>query len=116
MSDAIVVHTKADLLNASSDAICATTGRGITALRTRVSTQLRSMPSPREGALALLPRHEQYLHDAISCLEESLANLRTPELVATSLRLALDATGAISGAITPDEVLGQVFASFCIGK
>jgi len=116
MSDAIVVHTKADLPHASSDAVCATTGLGITALRTRVSTQLRSMPSPREGALALLPRHEQYLRDAISCLEESLANLGTPELAATSLRLALDATGAISGAITPDEVLGQVFASFCIGK
>ena len=116
MSDAIVVHTKADLPHASSDAICATTGQGITTLRTRVSTQLRSMPAPREGALALLPRHEQYLRDAISCLEESLENLHTPELVATSLRLALDATGAISGAITPDEVLGQVFASFCIGK
>ena len=116
MSDAIVIHTKADLPRANNDAICATTGLGIAALRTRVSTHLRSMPAPREGALALLPRHEQYLYDCISCLEESLANLRTPELVATSLRLALDATGAISGSITPDEVLGQVFASFCIGK
>ena len=116
MSDAIVVHTKADVPHANNDAICATTGLGIAALRTKVSTHLRSMPLPREGALALLPRHEQYLRDAISCLEDSLAHVSTPELVATSLRLALDATGAISGAITPDEVLGQVFASFCVGK
>lgn len=116
MSNAIAVHTKSDLPHANIDAICAVTGAGIAALRTRISTQLRSMPAPREGALALLPRHEQYLRDSISCLEESLENLDTPELLATSLRLALDASGAISGTVTPDEVLGQVFASFCIGK
>jgi tRNA modification GTPase len=116
MTDAVVVHTKADLKHAHREAVCAMSGLGIDELRTRVSTHLRSMPAPREGALALLPRHEQYLRNSIACLEDSLEHVTTPELVATSLRLALDATGAISGAVTPDEVLGQVFASFCIGK
>ena len=116
MSGAVCVHTKGDLQGAHPDAICAMTNDGIANLRTQVSKQITTMPTPREGALALLPRHEQLLRDSISCLEESLENLDTPELVATSLRLALDATGAISGSITPDEVLGQIFASFCIGK
>ena len=116
MSEAIVVHTKSDMNNAHEDAICATTNSGLAEFRTRIAKLLTAMPTPREDALAILPRHEQYLRDSLSCLEESLANSSVPELVATSLRLSLDATGAISGIITPDEVLGQVFASFCIGK
>lgn len=116
ISDAIVVHTKSDVKNAHADAVCARTNSGIAELCTTIAKHLSDMPTPREDALALLPRHEQYLRDALDCLEESLENKGVPELVATSLRLALDATGAISGKITPDEVLGEVFASFCIGK
>ena len=38
------------------------------------------------------------------------------ELVAEELRLAADSLGRIVGAIAPDEVLGAIFARFCIGK
>jgi tRNA modification GTPase len=37
-------------------------------------------------------------------------------LIAAELREALDALGAILGQITPDDVLGRIFSSFCIGK
>ena len=40
----------------------------------------------------------------------------TLELVAEELRLAADSLGRIVGAIAPDEVLGAIFARFCIGK
>ena len=38
------------------------------------------------------------------------------ELVAMHLRSALDVMAILAGTIAPDEVLGRVFASFCIGK
>ncbi|NUQ67170.1 MAG: tRNA uridine-5-carboxymethylaminomethyl(34) synthesis GTPase MnmE, partial [Phycisphaerales bacterium] len=39
-----------------------------------------------------------------------------PELVAAGLRRALDLVGELAGRLTPDEVLGRIFAGFCIGK
>jgi tRNA modification GTPase len=39
-----------------------------------------------------------------------------PELVASSLRTALDRLGEVDGAVPPDEVLGRLFSRFCIGK
>jgi sterol desaturase/sphingolipid hydroxylase (fatty acid hydroxylase superfamily) len=39
-----------------------------------------------------------------------------PELVAASLRTALDRLGEVARAIPPDDVLGRLFAGFCIGK
>lgn len=38
------------------------------------------------------------------------------ELIALDLRLALDALGEVVGAVSPDEILGRIFAEFCIGK
>jgi len=113
---AIVVHTMGDLEDADESAVSARTGTGLDELRHRVAQKLTSIPQPRQDALAILPRHEQNLSGALSCLTEALHNHATPELTATSLRLALDALGSITGQITPDDVLGQVFSTFCIGK
>jgi tRNA modification GTPase len=38
------------------------------------------------------------------------------ELLAEELRLAREALGAITGESTPDDVLGEIFSRFCIGK
>jgi tRNA modification GTPase len=38
------------------------------------------------------------------------------ELIALELRDALDSLGRVLGQITPDDVLGRIFSSFCIGK
>jgi tRNA modification GTPase len=53
--------------------------------------------------------------EAAAALEEALA-MDAPELVAASLRTALDRLGEVAGAIPPDDVLGRLFAGFCIGK
>ena len=42
--------------------------------------------------------------------------MRDVELVAGELRDALDALGQIAGRIDPDQIIGRVFASFCVGK
>jgi len=38
------------------------------------------------------------------------------ELIALDMRLALDALGEVIGQLTPDDILGRIFAEFCIGK
>jgi tRNA modification GTPase len=77
------------------------------------------------GAVVLQPRHEAALRAAHRHLRESIdlvrsspahGSLGNAELVAATMRAALDELGAIAGAVTPDDVLGRIFAHFCIGK
>jgi tRNA modification GTPase len=39
-----------------------------------------------------------------------------PELIAEDLRQAQTTLGEITGAVTPDDLLGKIFNEFCIGK
>lgn len=64
----------------------------------------------------LLPRHHRALASASEALRAAAANAATPELAATNLRSALDELAQLVGAITPDDVIGRVFATFCVGK
>ena len=113
----LVVHTKVDSTNCNSEhAISIKTMRGIDALRKRIENTLDATPTPSTDALALYPRHIRYLQDAIESLSRALSEIKVPELAAASLREALNDIGKITGEVTPDEVLGEVFSSFCIGK
>ena len=117
MKNNIVVHTKSDLKHTGSNhCVCALTGEGIKQLKHIVEQRLFSVPSPSEDAIALLPRHEEHLHEAILALRAALSNCSVRELAAASLRDSLNSLGSISGNVTPDDVIGEVFASFCIGK
>lgn len=63
-------------------------------------------------------RHIQALIDAQSALEhaaQQLAN-HAPELVAEDLRQAQSHLSTITGEFTSDDLLGEIFGSFCIGK
>jgi tRNA modification GTPase len=74
----------------------------------------------------VVPRHRAAvasIHEAIvmalSLLHEAQAAGLTPkqdELIADALRQALDAVGTLVGRIDADEVLGRIFATFCVGK
>jgi tRNA modification GTPase len=48
--------------------------------------------------------------------QRQLADYRAGELLADDLRCAQDALGEITGTFTSDDLLGEIFASFCIGK
>ena len=124
---ALVVPTKADLdPHAAPEAVSARTGHGLEALRRQIAQRLAARTvSLAADALALRPRHETLLRSAAAHLAEARAlvgpargarALDQPELVAAALRLALDDLGQLAGRITPDDVLGRIFASFCIGK
>ena len=115
-SRTIIVHTKGDIDSSHQDAISADQLIGLEELKEQVAKKLRSVPSPHHNALALLPRHESHISETIVCLNQAKEDAPVPELVANSLRSALNEIGCITGAVTPDEVLGKVFASFCVGK
>ncbi len=75
--------------------------------------------------MALQPRHEAALRSshrdlaaAVALVEPALDRraLPQPELLAAAMRLALDSLAELAGDITPDDVLGRIFSTFCIGK
>jgi tRNA modification GTPase len=61
-------------------------------------------------------RHERLLGAARDHLERAMAALEEPELAAADVRLAGRALAMITGEIGVEDVLGEIFASFCIGK
>ena len=107
-------------------AVSAKTGEGLDDLRRVIGERLRDRAvSLAADALALQPRHEAALRSAQRNLSESIAlvepsrqerALPDPELVAAAMRAALDHLGALAGQITPDDLLGRIFATFCVGK
>jgi len=105
--------------------VSAVTGQNLDALRERIAAHVGQRGVSAAGdALALQPRHEAALHaarDQLSATAELLAHettdaLAAPELVAGRLRAALDALASLGGELTPDDVIGKVFATFCVGK
>ena len=118
------VRTKHDLNSACDDGdihVSALCGLGLESLRECIAERTSEQASHLGAdALALQPRHEAALREALSCLHDAAAVVdaapTSSELIATHLRTSLDAMSILSGVIAPDDVLGRVFASFCIGK
>ena len=69
-----------------------------------------------EGVFMARARHL----DALSKVDEHLKNaqqkINLAELVAEELRLSQEALNSITGEFTPDDLLGEIFSRFCIGK
>jgi len=64
-------------------------------------------------------RHKQHIDKSIENLEnalESIINQLPLEFISQDFRFALEEIGAILGEVTPDDILGNIFQNFCIGK
>jgi tRNA modification GTPase len=114
------VTTKADLLPRQVPppelAISAVTGLGLDELRSRIAQILSDRAVTLGGEmLALTPRHRDALAGALDALREARSHT-APELAAQSMRRALDHLGDLAGHITADDIIGRIFATFCIGK
>ena len=118
----LVVLTKGDLANSKLDprqsylVVSAQTGTGMNELRAALD-DLAFGVTASSAKLALNARHVQSIEEARTALAHAANQTSaTPELLAMELREALDALGRIAGRVTPDDVLGRVFSTFCIGK
>ncbi|NGM86278.1 tRNA uridine-5-carboxymethylaminomethyl(34) synthesis GTPase MnmE [Parapusillimonas sp. SGNA-6] len=108
-----------DSLPEGSLAISAKTGAGLDALRQRLLDIAGWNPSTESPWLAR-ERHLAALNLAAEHLalaeEHASHNDRVLDLFAEELRLAHEALCAITGQFTSDDLLGEIFSSFCIGK
>jgi len=98
--------------------ISAKTGAGLDALREHLRA-LAGSTDFGEGALSARCRHLEALAEARERFDAGRRHLETSragELMAEELRQAQMALGRITGEITSDDLLGRIFASFCIGK
>ena len=98
--------------------LSATTGEGLEDLRRRLR-ELAGYEDLGEGAFTARRRHTEALRRALGHFHtgrKALDEQRAGEILAEELRLAHEALGEITGAMSSDDLLGQIFASFCIGK
>ena len=121
----LVLHNKADLLPAHvecADAealrVSAFTGQGLPELHARLLALSQGGEAAGEGAFTARQRHVDALRRGAAALDDAAGALDADalDLAAEALRVAHDALGEITGRVRADDLLGHIFASFCIGK
>jgi tRNA modification GTPase len=98
--------------------ISALSGAGLPELRAHLKACM-GYQSVEGGAISARRRHLDALARARSHTEDAerqLTERRAGELVAEELRAAQQALSEITGEFTSDDLLGRIFAGFCIGK
>ena len=118
-TDARPAHAGAEL-PAGAIATSAVTGAGLDALRRAIADRLQSGSA---ASLAMVPstaaRCGESLREARDSLTRALqvaAASQGDELTAAEIRLALEAIGRVTGAVSTDDLLDRIFSRFCIGK
>ena len=100
-------------------AVSARTGDGIKELRAAIMEPFTTHGAQDSGFLITNARHYDLLRRSVESLRSSETLLRaraSEELLLVGLYDALRYLGEITGETTPDDVLSQIFATFCIGK
>ncbi len=114
----VFVLGKSDLRTTEAFAISGKTGAGIAELIATISDTLSERA---QGAgLAIRERHRRALQAAIFALEVARAEISEghdrAELAAENLRTAIRALDSLVGRVDVEDILDEIFASFCLGK
>ena len=99
--------------------ISAKTGEGLDALRTTLSATQKDLLADSDTTLITNARHYEALsnaRDALVRVRAGLSDALPTDLLTQDIREALYHIGSIVGEISTDEVLGNIFRNFCIGK
>jgi tRNA modification GTPase len=122
----VIARNKVDLsspkkpLGRNELIVSAKTGEGLSELRQAIwrSVHLNSVGEGSDHFLS----STRHLGSLVRCRDkvlrsvDSLASGMTAEFVSLDLRLAIDAISEITGEVTTDDILNEVFSKFCIGK
>ena len=108
------------LTRQSSVYISAKTGSGLKDLFAQITKILTAgLSTEREQAGLGSARQKTAVQEALECVEHALESAQdnyTLDAVVQDLEDSLDALGEVTGDVTPDDVLGSIFANFCVGK
>ena len=96
--------------------VSALTGAGIDLLRQAILEEVAPAGLDLEGVFLARERHLDALSRAAVHLRNASGRLIELEVFAEELRLAQRALGEITGELSADDLLGEIFSKFCIGK
>jgi tRNA modification GTPase len=122
----LIVAAKADLAgqaqsihtrNESHLAVSSKTGVGVDALRMRLAALIAAKSAGAESAVVVRERHKLAILESIRLLNEILLHPDSAlEVKAENMRKAAHALDSLTGHVDSEDVLGQIFSRFCIGK
>src|SRR4030095_2573664 len=125
-SRSILVLNKCDLQQSGDDSeesdairVSAMTGAGLDGLRAAILESVNHHHSQHEGLLITNARHHYLLRGATQEIDSAMTLLNdrvTEELILVPLHNALKYLDQITGETTTEDILSEVFATFCIGK
>lgn len=99
--------------------VSASSGKNIDILKQKLFELVAKKPSTQNNTVVANIRHYEALIHASSSLNDvkaAVENGITGELISLDLKRSLNYLGEISGEVTNDEILGNIFSKFCIGK
>ena len=120
----ITVLNKCDLLNEQTCSdethlISAKNGDGVESLKKQLAANILGGEDWTNQTIVTSGRHHEALIKTIDALDQVLYALKTEisaDLIAMDIRNAMYHLGSITGDISSDELLGNIFSRFCIGK
>ncbi|MGH7019140.1 MAG: tRNA uridine-5-carboxymethylaminomethyl(34) synthesis GTPase MnmE [Brevundimonas sp.] len=122
-ADDLQILNKADLGAAAPAeglealAVSTTTGQGLSDLHDWIAARLARDLSGADFPAVTRERHRRRLVEALAAVEAGRRALDlAPEMAGDDLRRAADALARVTGAIGVEDILGEVFSTFCIGK
>lgn len=114
----IILKAKADRLADTRNAVSGRTGHGVESLLQRVSQELTSRAG--QSGLAIRERHRTALEKAVEVLTQAQEQLATgampDEIIAEEIRTAIRALDSLVGRVDVENLLDEIFSSFCLGK
>ena len=121
--DDLLVLTKADLDRAPAAPdrpalrVSTETGEGLGALHDWLAERLARDLAGADFPAVTRERHRRRLTEALGSVEAGRRALdRSPEMAGDDLRRAAESLARVTGAIGVEDILGEVFSTFCIGK
>jgi len=122
-TDDLQILNKADLGAVAPDdrlealSISTATGQGLSELHDWIAARLARDLSGADFPAVTRERHRRRLVEALAAVEAGRRALDlAPEMAGDDLRRAADALARVTGAIGVEDILGEVFSTFCIGK